>query len=165
MHRLAPPLHAPQIMSLQPLDQREVGLKLPWPVVSFEPHWCDQYLYHQNTNIDIHTPLTPLHQTFHPWSSKEAPENVQMKVQSFLFIHPRGVLPVWCWAGDGQFTLCGTSSVSLPSGFCSSRVVVAHLSCLAHTTIQRGVPSVGAMRKSWIQWSTQEHPVCMFLVM
>ena len=145
MHRLAPPFHTPKTMSLQSLDWREVGLKLSWPVISFESHQCDQYLHYENTDVDFHTPLIPLHQTFHPWSYKEALENVQMNVWSFLLIHPRGVSPVWCWAKDWQFTLCGASSVSLYSIVCSSSMVVVHLAYLAHMTIQKGVPSVGAM--------------------
>ena len=55
------PFHTPRVMSLQSLDQREVGLKLSWLAVSFEPHWCDQYLCHQYTDTDSHTPLIPLH--------------------------------------------------------------------------------------------------------
>ena len=124
-----------------------MGLKLSWPVIYFKPHQCDQYLHYQGSDVDFCTPLIPLHQTFHPWSSKEALENVQMNMWSFLFTHPRGISHVWHWAGDGQFALCGTSSVSLPSRVSSSRVVVVHLACLAHMTIQRGVPSVGVMRK------------------
>ena len=151
-------------MSLQSLDQRDLGLKLLWLVISFEPHACDQYLCCQNTDVNFHTPLIPLHQTFHPWSNKEAPENIWMNKWSFLFTHPRGASPVWCWASDGQFTLCGASSVSLPSRVCSSRLVVVHLSHLAQMIIQRGVPSVGAMRKSWVWWRTHEHPVCWFLM-
>ena len=130
-------------MSLQSLDQREVGLKLLWPVISFDPHWCDQYLCCQNTNIDFYTPLIPLHWTVHPWSKKEALENIQRNAWSFLFTQPRGVWSVWCWAGDGQFALFGTFSVSLSFRICSSKVVVVPPTCLACTPIQRGVPSVG----------------------
>ena len=147
MHGLAPPFHAPTVMSLQSLDWREVRLKLLWPVVSFEPHWCGQYLCHQNTNADFHIPLIPVHQTFHPWSSKEVPENVWRNEWSFVLTQPRGVSPVWHWASDEHCALCGTSSVSLPSGVCFSRVVVVHLAHLAHMTAQRGVPSIGVMWK------------------
>ena len=164
MHGLAHPFHNPHVVSLQFLVWREVGLKKSWLVMSFKPHQCDQNLHLWNTYVDIHTPLVPLHQTFHAWSSKEALENIWMKAWSFLFTHPRGVSPVWHWAGNGQFTLCGTSSVSLSSWFCSSRVVVVHLACLAHMTVQRGVPSVGAMRKSQFWWRTHEHPVSWFLM-
>ena len=87
------------------------------------------------------------------------------RMHNFLFTHPRGVSPVWSWANNGQFALSGTSSVSLTSRVCSSRVVVVHLAHLVHTIIQRGVPSVGAMRKSQFQWSTGEHRVCWFLMM
>ena len=55
--------------------------------------------------------------------------------------------PVWCWDSDRQFTMCGTSSVSL-FWVHSSRVEVVHLSCLACTTVQRWVPSVGVIRKN-----------------
>ena len=51
-------------------------------------------------------------------------------MQSLLFTNPRGVSPVWCWASDRQFTLCGAFSVSL-FWVCSSRVVVVHLAHLA----------------------------------
>ena len=55
------PISPPRIMNLQSVNQREVKLKLPWPFVSFEPHQCDQYFCHQNTNVDFHTLLIPLH--------------------------------------------------------------------------------------------------------
>ena len=97
-----------------------------------------------------HTP-DPLHQTFHPLSKRKALGNVLRNAWSLLFTHPRGVLPVWHWAGHGQLTLCGAFSVSLSSGVCSSRVVGVHLACLAHMIVQRGVPSVGVMRKSQFQ--------------
>ena len=77
---------------------------------------CDQYFHGQNANVEFYTPPITLHQTFHPLSSLEALENVCMNTHSFLFILPRGVSPIWCWASNGQFTLCGASSVSLPSG-------------------------------------------------
>ena len=67
---------------------------------------------------------TFIHWTFHPLPSKEAFGSLQMNARSFLFTHPRGVLPVWCWASNRQFALCCvTSLVSLSSGVCSSRVV------------------------------------------
>ena len=130
-------------MSLTFLDQREVGLKVPWLVISFKLYPCDQYACGQNTDIDFHTPLIPLHWTFHPWSSKEALGNIQRNAWHFLFTQP-----IWCLAGNRQFALCGTSSISLPSGAGSSRVVMVILASLACTTIHRGVPSVGAMRKT-----------------
>ena len=40
-------------------------------------------------------------------------------------------------------------SLTLPR-VCSSMVAVMHLACLAHMIVQRGVHSVGAMRKSWV---------------
>ena len=27
-------------------------LSLSWPAISYRPHWCDQYLYCQNANVD-----------------------------------------------------------------------------------------------------------------
>ena len=60
------PISHPQIMSLQSLAQREVGLWALWPVVSFKPHRCDQYFHLQNTCVDFHTHLIPLHYTFNP---------------------------------------------------------------------------------------------------
>ena len=154
----------PYVVSLLSLEWREVELRRSWSVMSFKPHWYDQFLNLWNTDVDVHTSLVPVHWTFHPWSSKEALENFQMNAQSFLFTHPSGLLPVCCWASDGQFTLCGTSSVSLSSRYCSSRVVVVHLACIAHTTIQRGVPSVGAIRKGQFWWRTHECPVLWFLM-
>ena len=50
------------------------------------------------------------------------------------------------------------------SRVCSSRVVVVHLVCLACMIVQRGVLSVGAMRKSQFQWRTHECPVHWFLM-
>ena len=102
--------------------------------------------------------------SFHPWSNRDAPENVWRRAQSFLFTQPRGVPTACCWAGGRQFTLCGASSVSIPSRVCSSRVMVVHQGHLACTTIQRGVPFAGAMRKSWYWWRTYECPVCWFFV-
>ena len=127
------------------------GVKKSWSVMSFKPHQCDKYLHHQNTEVEFHAPLIPLHQTFHAWSSKEAPENIYMNAQSFLSTNLRGVSPVWCWASDRQFTICGASSVLLSSGVCFSRVEVVHLAHIAHMTIQRGFLSVGVMRKSQLQ--------------
>ena len=60
-------------------------------VISYRPHWCDQYLHCWNTNIDFHTPSIPLHWTFTILSIQEALENVCMNAWSFLFTHPRGV--------------------------------------------------------------------------
>ena len=96
----------------------------------------------------LHTSY-PSNQTFHSLSIQDALANIQKNAQSLLLTTPRGVLPVWCWAGNGQFTLCGTFSVLLFC-ICSSRVVVVHLACLACTTIQRWVPSVRVMRKKSI---------------
>ena len=120
MHGLVLLFHTLRVMSLQSLAQREVGLRLLWPVISFKPHWCDQYLPLQNADIDFCTPLIPLHQTFHPWPSGDALVNVQRNAQRFLFTQPRGV-------STQQFTLCGASSISLPSRVCFSGAVVAHL--------------------------------------
>ena len=110
-------------MNLQSPELKEVGLSLLWPVVSFWTHWCDQYLCHQTTNIDSLTLLVPIHQTFHPVSNRDTPENVLRTAQSFLFTQPRGASTLCCWAVSRQFTLCGTSSASFLSGVCSSRVV------------------------------------------
>ena len=60
-----PTFHAQRVMSLQSLEQGEVVWNLLWPVISFKPHHCDQYLCHQNANADFPTPLVPLHKTFH----------------------------------------------------------------------------------------------------
>ena len=124
----------------------------------FELHQCDQYFYHQNADVDSHTPLIPLHWLFHSWSNMEAPENIQMNAWSFLFTFPRGVSPVWCWVKYKQFKLLGASSVSL-FWVCSPGLVVVHLACI---TILRWVPSVGAMRKIQFCWRTHEHLVCWF---
>ena len=52
----------------------------------------------------------------------------------------------------------------LLSGVCSSRVVALHPAHSACMTIQRGVPSAGAMRKSQFQWRPCGHPVCSFFM-
>ena len=149
-------------MSLQSPEQRGVGMSLSRLVVSYWPHWCDQYLCHQNTNIDSLTQLVPLHQMFHPWSNRDAPENVWRIAQSFLFTQPRGVSTVCCWASGKQFTLHGTSSVSLLSRVCFSKVEGMHQACLACLTIQRGVPSTGTMRKSQFWWRACKCPLLLF---
>ena len=164
MHGPAHPFHTPHVVSLQSLEWREVGLKLLWPVISFNPHWCDQHLYCKNAIIDFYIPPIPLHQTYNPLSSQEALRNVHMNAQSFLLTHPRGVLSVWCWASNWQLTLCGTSSVSLSSRVSSSRAVLVHLVHLACTDIQRGVPSVGVIRKSQFWWRTHGCPACLFFM-
>ena len=140
------PFHILHVLSLQSLDQREVGWSNSSWLYLFLPHHCDQYLHHLNTDINCYTPPMPLHWTFHPILIKEALGNILMNAQRLLFTHPRGVSPVSCWAGDGQLIHCGASSVSL-FWVCSSRVVVAHLACLPCTTVQRWVPSVRTMRK------------------
>ena len=111
-----------------------------------------------------HTP-DPLHWTVHPLSNKEALRNILMNALSLLFTHPEGVLPVWHWAGDRQFNLCGAFSVSLISGVCSSRMVVVQLAQLVSTAIQIGIPSVEEMRKSQFCWRTYECPVHWFFRM
>ena len=93
----------------------------------------------------------------------DAPEDIQRTVQSFLIIQPRGVSTVCHWAGGRQSTLCGTFAASLLSGVFSSRVLAAHLTCSTCTTIQKGVSSAGAMRKSWFWWRTYVCPVCLFV--
>ena len=152
------------VVSLQSLEWREVGLKESWLVMSFKPHWYDQYLHLQNAGVDVDTPLMSLHWTFHPLSSKETLGNAQMNAWSLPFTYPRGVSVVWCWASDGQFTLCGAFSVLLFSAVCSSRMVVVHLAHLVHMIIQRGVTSVGAMRKHQFWRMIHEHHVCWFFI-
>ena len=98
-----------------------------------------------------HIPF-PLHQTFHPWSNKEAPENILRNAWSFLLTCPRGVLPVWCWASSRHFALFGPSSFSLTFWVGSSRVLLVHLVCLALAPEHKGAPITGVMRKSWFQW-------------
>ena len=66
MHRLVALFHAPQSYMLAISRKRVVGLTLLWPVISYKPHQCDQYLCHQNASIDSLIPLVPLHETFHP---------------------------------------------------------------------------------------------------
>ena len=124
---------------------------LVWSVPPHPECWCKH----------LHIPF-PLHWIFHPWSSKEASENILKNAWSFLLTHPRGVLPVWCWAGGRHFALCGAFSFSLALWVGSSRMVVAHLVCSAHTLVHKGVPIMGVMRRSWFWWRTHEHPVCWF---
>ena len=64
----------PCVVSLQSPEQREVGLKKSWSVMSFKPHQCNQYLCLWNADVDVHTPLILLHQTFHPLSNEETLE-------------------------------------------------------------------------------------------
>ena len=109
----------------------------------------------------LHIPFT-LHQVFHPWSSKVAPENILQNAWSFLLTHPRGVSPVLHGVSGKHLTLCGTSSFSLAFWVGSSRTVVVHLVCSAHTPEHKGAPITGVMRKSWFWWRTHEHPVCWF---
>ena len=93
----------------------------------------------QNADIDFYTPPIPLHQTcspfIYPGNSGKHPTWMHGVSCSPM---PRGVSPVWHWASNGQFALCGTLSVSLFL-VSSSRVVVVHLAHLACTIIQRGV--------------------------
>ena len=100
-------------------------------------HWCP------------HIPF-PLHWTFYPWSSRDAPENIFSNVQSFLLTHPRGVSPVWHWASSRQFALCGASSFSLTFQVGSSRMVVAHLVHSACTSEHKGTPIMGGNEKKLI---------------
>ena len=148
----------PKIMSLQSPDQRDVGLKLSWPVIFFEPQWCDQHHCCQKTNVDFHTPLIPLHHPFLPWSSKKL-------WKMFKWTHGVSYSPTLeeSHLSDAGLMIDNSQFVVLPR-VCSSRVVVVHLPCLAHMTIQRGVPSAGAMRKSWFWWRTHEHPVHWLLM-
>ena len=88
-----------------------------------------------------HIPF-PLHQTFHPWSSKEALDSVPRNAQNFLLTHPR----VAHMSGTGlveDIALCGASSVSLTFQVGSSRMVVAHLVCSAQTPEHKGAPIMG----------------------
>ena len=89
-----------------------------------------------------HIPF-PLHQTFHPWSSKQALENVHRNVQSFLLTHARGISPVWHWVSGRHFALCGASSFSFAFWVGSSRMVVVHLVCSAHMPEHKGAPIMG----------------------
>ena len=120
-----------------------------WSVLLHPEYWC----------WCLHIPF-PLHQTFHPWSSKEAVENVLKNVLSFLLTHPRGVLPVWCWASSRHFALYGAFSFSRAFQVGSSRMVVANLVCSAHTPVHEGAPITGVIRRSQFQWRTHEHLVC-----
>ena len=114
-------------------------------------HWCP------------HIPF-PLHWTFYPWSNKEVPQNLLRNVQSFLFTCPRGVSPVWHWATTRHFTLCGALSFSLTFSVGSSRMVVAHLVCSAHTPEHKGAPFMGVMRRRSSRWRTHEHLLCWFFM-
>ena len=144
MHGLVPPFHAPRIMSLQSLDQEEVGLKLLWPVISFDPHWCDQYLHWQNTNVDFHTPWS-LHIELFTLDLERRLHKMSK------WMHRVSYSPILeeSHLSDAGLAMDNSHLVALPlsSRNCSSRMVVVHLVHVAHTTIQRGVPSVGAMRK------------------
>ena len=162
MHGLVVPFPTPQSYELAISRMKRGGIEfmmagyilLASPVWSVPPLWEHQcWLPHT---------LVPLHWTFHPWFNRDTPENTLRITQSFLFTQPREGLTICCWASGRQFTLHGTSSVSLLSGVCSSRAVRmqwTHLGCM---TVQRGIPSAEAMRKRRFQWRTNEHPVCRF---
>ena len=112
--------------------------------------------------LHLHIPF-PLHWTFHPWFSKEAPENILKNVWSFLLTHPRGVSPVWHWASSRHLAFCGTFSFSLAFWVVSSRVVVVHLVCSAQTPVHKGAPIMRVMR-SQFWWRTHEHLVHWFFM-
>ena len=95
------PISCPKVMSLQSLEWREVGLSLLWPAISYRPHQCDQYLCCQNIDVDFHTPLVPLHHTFHYWSNMDTLVNIQRIAQNILFSQPRGVSN---WSDSGSVT-------------------------------------------------------------
>ena len=56
MHGLVLLFHTPCVLNLQPLEQREVGLKESWLVISFKLHQHNQHLCLQNTDVDVCTP-------------------------------------------------------------------------------------------------------------
>ena len=111
----------------------------------------------------LHIPF-PLHWTFHPRSSKEVLDNVLRNMQNILLTHPRGVSPVWHWAGSRLFALYGASSFLLTFWAGSSRTVAVHLVHSAHTPEHKGAPIMEVMRKSQFQWRTHEYPVCWFFM-
>ena len=163
MHWLAC-LFCTSISSLQSQEWREVGLMKSqlvcifltssvWSVPLYPEcrHWCP------------HIPF-PLHQTFHPWSRREALENVLSNVKNFLLTHPREVSPVWYWASGRHFAPCDTAPFSLTFQVSSSRLVVAHFVCSAHTPEHKGAPIMGVMRRSQFWWRTHEHSVCWFFI-
>ena len=94
------------------------------------------------------TPPIPLHQTFHLLSKKLWEMSEWMQRVSYSTILEESHL-FWCWASNGQFSLCSSSPVGL-FRVCSSRVVVVHLAHFACTTVQRWVPSDGSNEKNLI---------------
>ena len=115
-----------------------------------------------NTDTDSCRPLVHLHQTFHPRSNMDASENVQRQHRASCSPNLEGShLSVACLVADSTHFVA-LEKVSLLSGVCSYRVVVAHPAHSTHMTIQRGVPLAGVMRKCPFQWQTCEHPVCWF---
>ena len=164
MHGLALPFSAPQSYELAISRMKRGGVEFivagcillaspVWsvPLASEHQHWLP------------HTP-SPSTLNFSPLIQQGHFENIWRIAQSFLFTQPRGVSTVCHWAGGRQFTLHGTSSVSLLSRVCSSRAVRVHWAHIACMTIQRGVPSTGVMRKSQFWWRTHKHPVCWFFM-
>ena len=112
----------PHVVSLQSLEWREVGgSSHSWLYLLSLTSVISTSAARTLMLTSTHPPI-PLHWTFHLLSIQEAQGNIQMSAQSLLFTHPRGVLPVWCWAGDRQFAPCGAFSVSL-FWVCSSRVM------------------------------------------
>ena len=70
-------------LSLLSLEWSEVGLKKSQSVVSFNFISVISTSTSRMLTLHPHIP-SPLHQTFHPWYSKKAPENVLQNAQSFL---------------------------------------------------------------------------------
>ena len=101
-------------MSLQFLEWREVGLNLSWPVISYKPHPCDQYLCCQNANVDSFTPLVPLASNFSPLI-KQGHSRKCWEGQHRASCSPNleGVSAACCWDGSRHSTLYGTFSVWL----------------------------------------------------
>ena len=164
MHGLVPLFHAPKIMSLQSLVWREVGLSfiVASHFLQVSPVWS--------------IPLPPEHQPWFPHTPGVSISNFLPLIQwgwcrkcpkdnrNFLFIQPRGVSAVCNCAGGRQFMFRGDSSISLLPRVGSSRMVVDHHVPSAHTTVQRGVPLVGVMRKIQFQWRTYKYSVYWFFM-
>ena len=133
-------------------------------VVSFKPHWCDQYLHLQNANIDFCTPPVPLHEIFHLWSSRDAPVNVWRNTQSFLCRQPRGLSTLCCWAGAYNLHFVVVSQSHSPLEFVPLRWWWHTLPGQPAQPHKRSTLCRSYEKKSKFQWGTHEHPVCQFFM-
>ena len=141
-----------------------MGLKLSWPVVSFKPHQCDQHLCCQNAwcgSPHTHNPSTLYFFTLYLARKLQKMHPHKCTAVSYSPIL-KGVSPVWSWASNGHSHFVALAQSHSPPNFVLLGLWWCTWPTVAPTTIQRGVLSVGVMRKSQFWWRNHEHPVCWF---